>query len=130
MTNKRGYDRLAVEGTVDLKCGEHLYRGKLRDICFAGFAGFSAVMHGKIDPGSSVEFNMDISSINDTLEGKGIIRHIKEAVIAKEKIIILGIEFTDVNKDIVGHILKKIQARAIEGQRGKRPFGPIDFIPY
>jgi len=130
MANKRGYDRLAVEGTVDLKVGSHTYRGWLQDICFCGFAGFSAVAQWKIAPGTGVEFNIGLVSISETLEGKGVVRHARELEKNNGKIIVLGVEFTDVDKGLVEYILKKLQLKSSGGLDRKRPLGPIDFIPY
>ena len=130
MTNKRSYDRLDVMGTVDLKNQDHVYRGYLQNISFTGFAGFSAVMLEKIKPGAAVEFNLNIPAVGETLDGQGVVRHMSEVEKHKGKIFVLGIEFTDVNKDIVTHILKKLQAKISEEAGRENPSEPIDFIPF
>ena len=131
MSNKRGYDRLEVTGTVDLKSQDHIYRGQLQNISFTGFGGFSAVMLEKITPGAAVEFDINIPALGEALNGMGVVRYLSQVdKHNKGKIFIMGVEFTDVNKDIVAHILRKIQIALSSGPGKGKPHGPIDFMPF
>jgi len=131
MSNKRGYDRLDVIGTVDLKSRDHAYRGYLQNISFTGFGGFSVVMLEKITPGAAVEFDINIPALGETLGGLGVVRYLSQVdKHNKGKIFILGVEFTDVNKDIVTHIIRKLQLAKSSGPGREKPHGPIDFIPF
>ena len=120
MSNKRGFDRLAAEGTVDLNVGGQTYRGWLQNICFSGFGSFSAVMQWKMATGVELEFNIGIPSLNETIEGRGVVRHVKETQKSGGKVVLLGIEFLDVNKGIVESVLKKLQDMHLKGRDRKR----------
>ncbi|MDP2905156.1 MAG: PilZ domain-containing protein [Candidatus Omnitrophota bacterium] len=131
MSNKRSYDRLDVMGTVDLKSQGHTYRGYLQNISFTGFGGFSVVTLEKIAPGAAVEFDINIPALGETLGGLGVVRYLSQVdKHNKGKIFILGVEFTDVNKDIVAHILRKLQIALSSGPGKGKPHGPVDFIPF
>lgn len=127
---RRAYDRLGAAGEVTLKTADAAaggWRGCLENISFGGF-GMS--MQEKIEPESSVDFDLNISTISESLCGKARVRYANEKIKYNNKIFIVGVEFTDVNKDILTYLIKRIQAKIAQQKASKTQGSGASFMPF
>ncbi|MFH0762330.1 MAG: PilZ domain-containing protein [Candidatus Omnitrophota bacterium] len=131
MSEKRAYDRLAACGEATLKTVDEtapLQKGGLEDISFGGFA---ISLQEKMEPSAAVNFNLTISTAGELFCGKGIVRHATENSRYNRKTFIVGVEFTEVNKDIVTYVIKKVQAKLTQQKKcGEWRDHAAGIIPY
>jgi hypothetical protein len=113
----RAYPRYATEGTVNLRVPDsflnNLLDAGLDNISFGGFAMNSPL---KINVDTDISFKLRSCLLDEVLPGKGRIRYIRED---GYKIVIyrMGVEFTEVNKDVLKYLITKLQHYAKTDQR-------------
>lgn len=131
MSEKRAYERLTLDGDVYIKTkgrNAHAFRAFLHDVSFGGFAMYS---QEKLKPGNSIEFNLVTQPVGQGLAGKGKIRHSTCPPQYNTPLNIVGVEFVEVNKDLVTYIINRLQAKsALAAQAKKVTAGSLDFIPF
>jgi len=131
MGENRDYERLTLDGDIYIhaKDGSSCeYRAFLDNISFSGFAMFSLE---KIEEGAVVEFNLITQALDQGLVGKGRIRHVTKPPQYETPLYTIGIEFTEVNTDLVTHIITRVQAKAaLEKQAKKMKAGALDFMAF
>lgn len=129
MSERRAYERLGAEGSVSIKTegpAAEAKKGYLENMCFGGF---QVSVREAIAPHSGLDFEMDIATAGDSLRGKGVVRHCSEKVIYNNKIFLVGVEFSGVNRDEVVYLLKRIQARSCR-QKGINTQGAAGDLPF
>jgi len=108
----RIYPRYAVGGTVNLKVPDsflnNLFDAGLDNISFGGFAMNSYL---KINIDTNISFKLKSLLSDEPLPGKGRIRYVREDGY-KTIIYKMGVEFTEVNKDVLKYLITKIQSHA------------------
>jgi len=130
MQNRRSYDRLPLSGQIKIQpkdSGFSPFEAFLENISFGGFGMYGA---GRIEPGSEVEFESVSPLFGQPLSGRGVVRHIGQKNSYETKIHSMGAEFTEVNKDAVIFILKRLHLNAGAENRSDQKSSPLNFIPY
>lgn len=131
MSEKRGFERLLLDGDVFIKTKGRkplAFKAFLDNISFGGFAMFS-LENLKAD--RVVEFRLMTKSLGEALVGRGRTRHITRPPQYDTPLYTVGVEFEKVNKDLVLHIIHRLQAEAsLEAQRQNQNNPKMDFIPF
>lgn len=130
MSERRAYERLGAEGGVSIRaegpCAEAI-NGCLENISFGGFQ--MSAREG-IEPPAGIDFEMGISTAGESLRGKGVLRHCNEKLEYKNKIFLVGVEFSEVNKDEVIYLVKRIQTKISRQQGVKTQSAAASFMPF
>lgn len=104
------------------------FKAYLDNLSFSGFAMYSTE-ELKVD--SAIEFELVTPLLDQYLAGKGKVRHVTLPNKYTARMFTFGIEFTEVDEDLVTYVLKRRQQRLAEAAKKKKPQGnPLDFIPY
>jgi len=131
MSEKRNHERLILDGDVHIKTrGKNPleFRVFLDNFSFGGFAVYS---QQKLRPGRIVEFNLITQALDQGLVGRGRIRHVTQPPQYSTPLYTVGVEFTEVNKDLVIHIIHRVQAKiALEMQAKRQKVYAADFIAF
>lgn len=95
------------------------------------FGGFAVYSQQKLRPGRIVEFNLITQALDQGLVGRGRIRHVTQPPQYSTPLYTVGVEFTEVNKDLVIHIIHRVQAKiALEMQAKRQKVYAADFIAF
>lgn len=94
------------------------------------FGGFSIYSKESPEANSNIEFNIMTNLSEQAISGKGRVCYKAKPQDFNQKISFLGIEFTEVNKDMVSFLINRIQARVINKLRQAKQVKPVDYIPY
>jgi len=130
MQNRRSYDRLPLSGQIKIRSkdpGTGIFEAFLENISFGGFGMYGA---GRVELGSEVEFESVSPLFGQPLSGRGVVRHIDQKNSYETKIHSMGAEFTEVNKDAIIFILKRLHLNTCAENRLDQKPSSIDFIPY
>lgn len=132
MSEKRGYVRYTIDGNITLKTeegGSYVLKIHVTDISFLGVSMYSPEKLDLI--GKIVQFELATELSGQTMSGKGKIKYIKEEKKGEVSVFRMGLEFIDVNKDILLEFLQlvqeKLSTRKSKTQHFRRPgehFGP------
>lgn len=129
MQDRRNYIRYFISGTVNLKFSGASTFSLKADLADIGFIGFSIYWHELIELEQIVEFEINTEFMETALIGKGKVKNIAEVIENELLIYKIGIEFTEVEQDIVLKLINCHQAKIIsdedKGQRPKFPYGPL-----
>ncbi len=129
MQDRRNYIRYIISGTVNLKFPGDSPPSLKADLADIGFIGFSIYWHELIELGQIVQFEINTEFRDTPLIGKGEIKNIAEVIENESLIYKIGIEFIEVEQDIVLKLINSQQAKIIneekKGQRQKFPYGPL-----
>jgi len=109
MQERRQYIRYDIEGDVLIKTeGDVLssINGNLADI---SFGGLSIYIPEKIPEGSVVKFELLTKLSNKPVTGDGKILYVKEIKKYDRSVYRVGVEFMDIDKKSIQHILTYIQ---------------------
>jgi hypothetical protein len=130
MQEKRGYQRYVISGSVILKFegnDSSILKVELVDI---GFIGFSVYSRDEIALGQIVQFEIIPELMDNSLIGKGRIKDIAQVPQNDVLVFRVGIEFIDVEKDIILKLININQAKIVaETERHTRQ-KRNDFGPY
>ncbi len=130
MQERRGYQRLILDGKIILKTesgNQRIAGAYLENISFGGFAIYA---QEKIETDKIVVFELMTPSLEQPLVGKGRIKYVNPLKKHKTDFFTMGIEFTDINKDMVVHLIKRIQLKTANEMKDKKRADPLDFMPY
>ncbi len=130
MQNRRSYDRLPLSGQIKISSkdtGTGPFEAFLENISFGGFGMYAA---GRVEPGSEVEFELVSPLFGQPLSGRGVARHIDQKNSYETNIHSMGVEFTEVNKDAILFILKRLHLNSRAENRLDQSHSSVDFIPY
>lgn len=131
MLEKRGYERLVLDGDAHIATKGRkplAFRAFLDNISYGGFAFFSLE---NLKPGRIVEFRLITHSLDEALVGRGKIRRITRPPQYNTPLYTIGVEFTQVNKDLVMHIINRLQAKMVSEMQARRQKAPeLDYIAY
>jgi len=130
MQNRRSYDRLPLSGQINIRskdAGIGPFEAFLENISFGGFGMYGA---GRVELGSEVEFELSSPLFGQPLSGRGVARHIDQKKNYETKIHSMGVEFTEVNKDAIIFILKRLHLNSCTGSHLDQKSSSLDFIPY
>jgi len=95
------------------------------------FGGFAVYSSEKLRPGRIVEFNLMTQALDQGLVGKGKIRHMTQPPQYTTPLYSVGVEFVEVNKDLVTYIIGRLQAKAAMEMRAKKEKAPsLDYIAF
>jgi hypothetical protein len=130
MPERRSYERLSLDGNIEIKSENGTPRIFGANLDNLGFGGFAMYTPEKIAAAAVVEFEMITQLSRQPLIGKGKIRHISAPEKYTTPIFTVGIEFTDVNQDLVLYLIKRAQLKIANETRVKKQVKPLDFIPY
>lgn len=122
---RRDYERLQLDGVANLKAkdkGLSLCEGDLDNISFGGFAINPKDNAEELKVDSVVGFELMPKASGGPLSGKGKIRYVNDQRI--------GVEFTDTDRDIVTHIIKRIELASIKAMKDRGERETLDFMPY
>lgn len=124
MREQRKFIRYEAEGRVTLSPDDGSSRAietELVDISFAGIGVFSPE---KIEPGTSVRFELVTSLAGDRLIGTGQVRYAQGHKKYNTDVFRIGIEFIKLDQKLAQHIINGIQeqicAEARKKERSKR----------
>jgi len=131
MRENRGHERIILDGDVYLRSMD----GKpseakvfLDNFCFGGIAVYSAE---KLELGSILEFALITKVLDEALACKGKVRHVTLPPYNSRALYTVGIEFMEVNSDLVVHMLARIQARNSRERQAQKQAAPkLDYIPF
>jgi len=130
MEDRRSYDRLPLTGQINIRSkdtGPAGFDAFLDNISFGGFAMYAPE---RVSPGWEVEFDFDVPVFGQPLSGKGVIRHLDARDRYEKKIHSMGVEFTEVNKDAVMFIIKRLHLNKTGQDQKNQGASSLDFIPY
>jgi len=130
MQNRRSYDRLPLSGQIKIQpkdSGFSPFDAFLENISFGGFGMYGA---GRVDLGSEVEFELVSPLFGQPLSGRGVARHIDQKKNYETTIHSMGVEFSEVNKDAILFILKRLYLKSCTGSHLDQKSSSLDFIPY
>lgn len=130
MRDRRSYERLALNGHVNLKTENGSLRISNAYLDNISFNGFTMHAIERTEPDMIVDFELMPQSLYEPLAGKGKIRYVKAQEKYKTVMFTMGIEFIDINKDIVTHLIKRVQLKLTNETKEKGRTRPIDFLPY
>lgn len=110
MIEKRNYIRFFIEGSVKFKTDDasNVVMVDLADVSFVGCALY---LKEKKEIGTVIRFELNTELMDYPLIGKGKINHVKEIKKAGETAFKTGVEFVDVDKDLLLVLLNKIQKK-------------------
>jgi len=104
------------------------FKAFLDNLSFSGFAMYSTE---ELKADSAIEFELVTPLLDEYLPGKGRVRHVTLPNKYTAKMFTFGVEFTEVNQDMVTHILKRQEQKLAAAEKKKKPqTNPLDFIPY
>ena len=118
MQERRKYLRFNTVGSVVLKTGDATPTIIKAELFNISFDGFSVYTQEKIEIGSDVSFELSIKLWNEIIIGEGKIRYIHETKRPDESFRI-GVEFCNMDKKVIQHIINNIQAEICSEARRK-----------
>lgn len=131
MQEKRAYERLILDGYVYMKTrgkNPFAFRVFLDDFSFGGFSVYSKE---KLSKGRIIEFNLITQALDQGLVGKAKVRHITQPPHYSTPLYTMGVEFVEVNKDLVTHIINRIQAKMVQQMQARKEVAKaLDFMAF
>ncbi|MFH0790252.1 MAG: PilZ domain-containing protein [Candidatus Omnitrophota bacterium] len=130
MRDKRNFTRFVIAGVVVIKTEEGVletFRAYLDNVSFGGFLIYS---QRSIDVDKIVKFELVIKPLAYSLSGKGKVKYVVKTTKYKSPFFRIGIEFVDINKDIVAYEIKRIQREIFKEKRRIEKVETPDFMPY
>jgi len=118
MQERRKYLRFNTAGSVVLKTGDATPTIIKAELFNISFEGFSAYAPEKIEIGSDVKFELSLKSWDEPIIGEGKIRYIHETK-RPDGSFRVGIEFSNIDKKAIQHIINNIQAEICSEARRK-----------
>ena len=109
MQERRKYLRFNTAGSVVLKTGDETPAIIKTELLNISFDGFSVYTSEKIEIGSDVSFELSIKLWNEVIIGEGKIRYMHETK-RPDGSFRVGIEFGEIDKKAIQHIINNIQA--------------------
>lgn len=125
MPEKRNYRRFSYGTSIFLKFGKdasNIIEGKVLDI---GFVGMSIFIKGSENAESLIQATVQFDSpgpAGQHLIGKGKVVHLKKRKLYAEDGFIIGLEFVEVDKDVVLNILDRLEANIRDELRKNKPY--------
>lgn len=123
----RAYERFPVEGPVSLRIPDCLLNicndSNLDNVSFGGFAMNS---RQKIDVDVIIDFKLKSPLIDEPLAGKGKVRYTREDIVFENSYKI-GVEFIAVNKELLQHLITKLQNAAAEDIKFRQRYKKVEF---
>jgi len=126
MPEKRSFIRYAVEAKICFKSEGDVSKaieGQLLDISSSGLSGF---FKESIDVNTIIQFDLAAISIGQHLIGKGKVVHVTEEKTYAGKGFKIGVEFLEVNKEIVLRFISENQRKIREEMIKKWQSKPVD----
>ena len=118
MQERRKYLRFNTAGSVVLKTGDGTPAIIKAELFNISSEGFSAYAPQKIEAGANVRFELSVNSWNEPIIGEGKIRYMHETK-RSDGSSRVGIEFSDIDKKAIQHIINNIQAEICSEARRK-----------
>ena len=109
MQERRKYLRFNIVGSVVLKIGDTTPTIIKAELFNISFDGFSVYTPEKIEIGSDVKFELSTKLWNEIITGEGKIRNMHETK-RPDGSFRVGIEFGEIDKKAIQHIINNIQA--------------------
>ena len=119
MPERRQYKRFEIGGSVILKVGDKPSRSIQAELKNISFLGFGVHAREEIKPDTEVQFELKAKLIDETLVGKGRIKHAAEIKKAETNFFRIGVVFVHTDTRLLQHFLNRIQSAAIGGIRKK-----------
>ena len=130
MSEKRAFVRMDTCGSVKIDLGKsspQLICADLKDI---GYGGFCMHTSEALDLGSNIDFQLMIQSSYQAIIGKGAIKYSLHLGPGRAYCFKAGVEFIDINKDMIMHILNKPRIKASHQTVNRSRVSAIDYIPF
>ncbi len=130
MQNRRAYDRFNLEGALSVRSRgrtEFVPGAYLDNLSFGGLAMYSPA---KIDAGQKIEFILSTPLIDAPIPGKGEIKYVNLSQRGPKGLFFMGVQFTQINQDLVMHLIKRIHLRLSQQNRDRAASFNTNFIPY
>lgn len=110
MIERRGFERLNIEGQIDFRPveGSPESQGCLDNISFRGLAFYSSE---KVEVGTTIDFRFRPRLIHDEIAGRAAVRHINELKNYGKQVFTLGIEFLEINTNLITHLIKRTKTK-------------------
>ena len=128
MRENRGFERLLLDGDVHIKIEKdgqvRSLKAFLDNICFDGFA---MCLKETIEPDTVIEFHIIAQALDEALIGKAKIRHVTQPY--PTPLFTTGVQFTEVNLDMVAHMINRLQAKINQERQKKKQANLFDLIP-
>jgi len=107
----RAHERFNLEGRISLKVPDsaflNMFDAALENISFGGFRMSVA---SKIGIDTVVDFKLFSLLVDEPLTGKGRVKYVKEEPYRQSADYKMGVEFTDVNKDLLQFLMTRIHS--------------------
>jgi len=137
MINKRNYIRYLIEVKVSIKTEADTSKTITGQVVDLSSAGWGAIFKESIALNTIVQFDLSANFLEEHLEGKGKIVHVMQPEASGGKGFRIGVEFIEVNKEIVAsfisenqRIIRQEQMRVREAERKRQESGASDFGPF
>lgn len=130
MKDKRNFTRFVIAGVVVIKTEEGVletFRAYLDNVSFGGFLLYS---QKNLAVDKIVKFELVIKPLAYSLAGKGKVKYAIKTTKYKSPFFRIGIEFVDINRDIVAYEIKRIQREIFKEKRKLEKVDLPDFMPY
>ncbi|MCM8769726.1 MAG: PilZ domain-containing protein [Candidatus Omnitrophica bacterium] len=128
----RAYERFQVQGHLSLKVPDTfpaiLGDATLDNISFGGFAMNS---RQRIEADTVIDFKLKPDPVDAPLVGRGKVRYAKADILNQHNYKI-GVEFMQVNKEMLQHLITKLQNMVAEDIKNSQRRKKIEFrdIPF
>ncbi|MCM8763190.1 MAG: PilZ domain-containing protein [Candidatus Omnitrophica bacterium] len=117
----RAYERFELEGRISLQIPDsvipNIFDANVENISFGGLRMNSLQ---KIEVDHIINFKLKPALFDELLSGKGKIRYVKEEAYYKTPCYKMGVEFIEVNKDILRYIITQVQNLDNETKRKRQ----------
>lgn len=117
-------------GSVKVKVPDQTGESINTDLNNIGYGGFCISAPEMIQPGTTVDFQIVTHAAYQPLDGKGVVRYVINPAPGKVSRFKTGIEFMEINKNMVTHILNKLQEQISAHLMSRSKIKPIDYIPF
>lgn len=132
MKEKRSHHRINLDGRVNFQIRDAdstVFKADLLNIGHNGFA-MSLMQDIHIEAGNTFEFELITPGFTHSLTGSAKVKYVHKIERYKISVFRVGLEFLDVNKDLILLLLKRHQVKVANKERARKKVTPIDFMPY
>jgi len=131
MQEKRDFARMLLEGGVSIETLGDQRRKFTAYLDNVSFGGFSMITNEKTDENTLLDFELMPRLASQAIGGRGKVKYVSAPEKHTTPLYTIGVEFVDVNRDLIAYLLKRIELQnAQEVRNKKRHDKRLDFLPY
>jgi len=116
MINRRNYVRYLMEVKVSIKSEGDNPKTMVGQVLDLSSIGWGALFKESIDMNTIIQFDLTANFLEEHLEGRAKIVNLKQQEVSDGKGFRIGVEFIEVNKNLVSRLISEQQRIAREEQ--------------